>query len=347
VRALAALVCLLGCSPPAQICGIATRDVTVGSRAQRSVDLDADGFADLVVLDREQIYVYRGGRGGLAGTPAAEIENPAPDLIHGFDGDLRATQDGFAVKAIFHGTGAAAWVRFGGWPPRASGIELSLEAPLAARLRAKGVHVYDVDDIDGDGRLDALGTHPNSDSGFVPYLARYGTPRSEPRFETACVPPLIRDGARITLRPRNDGALLADVTGDRRADLVIAVSTDLVQVPGAITYSELPVRYQVWVFRGHADGFERDPIARVATSMDSPLVASPGDVDGDGFDDVVAADGATLFSAGPVLLRLYHGGPDGLRRERSEPITLPVGEPVSLARMAHSAEDTPHSLDTR
>ncbi len=105
-------------------------------------------------------------------------------------------------------------------------------------------------------------------------------------------------------------ACAGDVNGDGYADVIVGA----IGVGGSAA--------SVYVFVGDAGGLSANPVALPAALVPSSFaefVASAGDVDADGFSDVIVAVNQTYGGAGDVYL--YRGGAAGFA---AMPIVFPI-----------------------
>jgi hypothetical protein len=178
-------------------------------------DLDGDGDVDVVAADQDAraLAVLLGdGRGALvpaAGSPIA-LGGPAyPPALGDLDGDgvldVVVPLVGAQAVEVLLGDGRGRFAAAPGSPH------------ATAHARPYGVAVGDVD---GDGRLDVVASHDDTDRVSVLVGDGRGRLRDAP-------------GSPIALGRRIGRPLLADVDGDRRLDLVGAGSGALIIARGA------------------------------------------------------------------------------------------------------------------
>lgn len=153
-------------------------------------------------------------------------------------------------------------------------------------------------DVNGDGLADLLfgtsGYYSLTVRAFL-YLGDPGGPAPTPAWQLdpadSCDCPLQAVG-------------LGDVNGDGYADVGIVRRADS-SGPGLLS-----------VFQGSAAGLAPRPSDVIVMDGGNDEVFGVGDVDGDGFDDVVVGRWAPVTGPGEVLL--YPGGPSGLAHSASD-----------------------------
>jgi FG-GAP-like repeat/FG-GAP repeat/FlgD Ig-like domain len=289
-------------------------------------DVNDDGYADVVVgaplwdimpvhgqEDAGRVFVYHGSATGLSTTPARQLASTQPLAMFGASvataGDVNA--DGYAdivAGAPQYSNGQTAEGRAFVYHGSPTGVPASPawtgESNQAASLY--GVSVSTTGDVNGDGFADVVVGAPhydlaeNTDFGwaFVYYGSATGLQGSgaslflhpvvqEPEAEFGC-----------------SVATAGDVNGDGYADLIV----------GERLFGELGPQIdqgQVYLFLGSATGVERHSWSATsgqALAFFGTSVATAGDVNGDGFSDVVVgAPGYGNGQADEGRAFVYHG----------------------------------------
>ncbi len=293
----------------------------LGSSVAAAGDVNGDGFADVIVgaprydageSDEGAAFVFLGSAGGLLGTdPAtasAQIESDQAGARLGASvsgaGDVNG--DGYAdviVGAPRYGAGqvreGAAFVFHGG----TAGVPDGTPATAATRIESDqaqaelGTGVAGAGDADGDGYADVIVGAPLYDGGEGDEGAAFVFPGS---------PTGVADGtpatAAASIEADQTGAHLGqsvagagDVNGDGYADVIVgAVDFDAGQANEGAAF----------VFLGSALGIPSGGPAAAAARLESDQigsdfglsVAGAGDVNGDGYADVIV--GARFFDDG-------------------------------------------------
>ncbi len=295
-----------------------------GAAVATAGDGDGDGYADVLVGEgcdwdsnecHGQALVFRGGPNGPAATPAWVRTSPFTDDSFGvalaWAGDVNG--DGFSdalIGAAYDGQavdgGGRAELYFGS----TQGLSLTA-AWVSFGPDLWGLHGYSVagaGDVNGDGFADVLVAAPYATDGpsegrVSLYLGSASGPSEAPDWFVA--------GAS---RHSGFGLGLAgagDVNGDGLADVVIGAPDE---VAGANRVG------RAYLFLGDPDGLADEPSWTAAGPTHHAEFASEidgvGDVDGDGFGDIVV--GARWWSNGQWsegAILLFRGDPDGLGPE--------------------------------
>jgi len=289
-------------------------------------DVDGDGHADVIVgvpdYDGDQTsegaaFVYQGGAGGLAATPAwsahptdqvyahfgtavstagdvngdgyADVIVGAPD----YDGD----QTGEGAAFVYQG-GSGGLAATPAWSPH----------PTDQENGHFGYSVSTAGDVNGDGYSDVIVGAPNHDGeqpGEGAAFAYHGGPTGLATTPTWTVHPTNQENGHFGAAV----SIAGDVNSDGYADVVI----------GAPDYDDVQTdEGAAFVYQGGAGGLAATP-AWSAHPTDQVYahfgcsVSTAGDVDGDGHGDL--AIGATGYDDGHTDeggAFVYHGSPGGL-----------------------------------
>jgi len=354
-------------------------------------DVNGDGFGDAIISDSDGAYVFLGGPAGLASAPAVTLTRP-PSLppqgssdfgIHvASAGDVNG--DGYADVAVGDNVAGQVFVFLGGVAGPSASADFTLKDPSAPPPNndSYGHSVEGAGDVNGDGYADvAVGangaagaagqvylywggptglastpavtvTGPDADSGGFGRLSCAGDVNGDGYADLA----VGSDGAGTSLAgrayiylggpagyaaspdvaldsPDGAGALFGrlvagagDVNGDGYADLIIGADAEIVQVAGPDGGVRGPAGW-AHVYLGSTAGLATSPAATLV-GPDGPStwfgrsVAGPGDVDGDGYDDVLVGAPAEETNQ-PGFAHLYFGDAVGLSPSRSTTFTGP------------------------
>lgn len=301
-----------------------------GESVATAGDVNGDGFADVIVgaprqdvvaVDEGRAFVYHGSASGIPASPSRRLGNPAgqADGLFGFSvasaGDVNG--DGYVdviVGAYLQDNVATdegnAFVYHGS----ASGIPASpsrsLDSPTDQADGHFGVSVASVGDVNGDGFAD-LGVGANRyDNGAVNEGSAF--------LYLGSASGILASPSRTLDNPANQAggnfgraiAAAGDVNGDGFMDVIVGAE---LQDNGAENEGN------AFLYYGSASGITTSP----SLELDNPAnqaygqfgfsVASAGDVDGDGFADVVV--GAHFQDAGAEdegNAFVYHGVDSGI-----------------------------------
>ncbi|MBZ0118712.1 MAG: VCBS repeat-containing protein, partial [Sandaracinaceae bacterium] len=247
-------------------------------------DVNGDFRADAIIRERSSslggpvLHHYEGRATGLLEVRTEELGVGELDLA----GDVNGDGYGDALVA-FSGTR----VYLGG--------PAGLEATHAARITGSVQDLAGLGDVDGDGYGDFATVRTSTSSTL--YFYRGGGTISTTAHQSFVVAAGLRGGV--------DAA--GDVNGDGYADALV---TNCFQ---ALSGCE----GDVFVYLGGPSGLGTTPAWSVLSS-DDIVAAGGGDLDGDGYSDVVVSDYTTIS--------VYYGGASGLSatpgRTRTEPASM-------------------------
>ncbi|MDP3220137.1 MAG: FG-GAP-like repeat-containing protein, partial [Deltaproteobacteria bacterium] len=267
-------------------------------------DVNGDGYADLVVgteNSRGQAYVFLGGAGGLAAAPATTL-NGSDGLNTAFGrsvagaGDVNG--DGYADLVVgAYGEMASAgraYIYLGS----IGGISTTPTSTLLGPDGASGAFGWSVasaGDIDGDGYADlVIGAHGAMSyrGRTYVYLGSAGGPSATP--SSMLVAP---DGGSFGFSVASAG----DVNGYGYADIGVGGSG------GTSGYA--------YVYLGGVSGLTTTPASRLTgpastLSLFGRSLASAGDVNGDGYADLIVGDPGSSSTQGRAYV--YLGAAGGL-----------------------------------
>lgn len=315
-------------------------DALLGMGLAAAGDVNGDGFADIIagaefpaLLDGgARAYLYFGGAGTFdTSVDAVLLPGLGGTGLGGVAGAGDVNGDGYADVIIgmpdISSDPGAAFIYFGGAGAFNTSPDAQLQpAPAGARF---GSIVAGAGDINGDGFADIVVGAPGYDGGqtnegaFFIYFGGAGA------FNTVVDAQLESNQAEAQL---GSVAAAGDLNGDGYADLIV----------GAPGYDNGQIdEGAAWIFYGAASGLETVADAQLESNQAGAAfgasLAGVGDVNGDGFADVMV--GARLYDSGQAdegAAFIYHGTAKGrlvlasqFRGDGSTPV-----EPWGLSRQA-------------
>lgn len=297
-----------------------------GYKVGTAGDIDGDGYSDVIVgsphydggqTDEGRAYVFRGSAAGVLSTAAWTFESDQANAYCGAvstAGDVNG--DGYSdviVGARSYSAGQAGEGR--GFVFHGSAAGLSTTPAWTGESDQAGaefgVAVATAGDVNGDGFADVIVGVRRYDNGQTDEGTAYVYLGSASGLSTTA---LWSSEANQPLSFWGTGVAPAgDVNGDGYSDVIIGAHL--------LDYGEVD-EGQVVVFMGSASGLASDP--SWTTESDQPssnfgfAIAPAGDVNGDGFDDVLV--GASAFDNGQAQegrVYLFSGAVGGLSASTS------------------------------
>ncbi len=279
------------------------------SRIAPAGDVNGDGLADVIVgangymTSTGRVYLFLGETGGLPTTPTLVLtgreEGERFGLRLASTGDVNG--DGYAdvlVAATGYMTNTGRVYLFLGVP---GGLNPTPALTLTGELEGDGFgRVAPAGDVNGDGFADAIfgtSSYPGGTSRGKIYL-HYGSPtglRAPPAFTAT-------GEAAGDSFGRSLGTA-GDVNGDGYADVIVGASS----YGGASNYG------RIYVYYGSPTGLDATRMISVTGAGTNyrlgGAVSTAGDVNGDGFADVIA--GADYANSQSGLVYVFQGSATG------------------------------------
>ncbi|MEW6515319.1 MAG: FG-GAP-like repeat-containing protein [candidate division FCPU426 bacterium] len=289
-----------------------------GYSASSAGDVNGDGYSDVMVgaylydngvPDLGRVFVYHGGASGLAAAPAWTAESDQANANFGWMVSSAGDVNGDGYNDVIVGArGYDAMGRVYVYHGSASGPSLAPDWTAAGDQAGAyfGNAAAAAGDVNGDGYGDVIisahwYTHGETNEGMVYVYHGSATGLS-------ATPDWTAEGDQASAYFGTSLAGAGDVNGDGYADVII----------GAPNYDHGEAdEGQVFVYCGSASGLGSTPAwtaeSDQAIAQMGSCVASAGDVNGDGFSDVIA--GAPFYSNGESRegrAFVYHGYAGGL-----------------------------------
>ncbi|MFZ5476530.1 MAG: FG-GAP-like repeat-containing protein [Myxococcota bacterium] len=284
-----------------------SRDDHYGERVSGGGDVDGDGYDDVAVAASRydsgtgRVYVYRGAAAGVSSSATTTVTGEATSSYFGLGlsrpGDLDGDgYDDLAVGAYGYGSSAGkVYVHAGSASGTASTASTTFAGVTTLSFAAS---VSGAGDVDGDGYDDVV-------VGAAGYLGAWVFHGGAGGLSTTATTELLGDGDSVSFGA--DVSAAGDVDGDGYDDVIVGDSGYASHVGRA------------WVFRGSPAGVDATSGATVvgtdAYSAFGSAVDGAGDVNGDGYDDVIV--GSRDGGYGSDTFAVYHGSATGLSTTRA------------------------------
>jgi hypothetical protein len=287
-----------------------TADTTQGSAnlgfsVASAGDVNGDGYSDIVIgspgydngqADEGRAFLYLGSPAGIAATPAWSAEGNQPGAAFGFSVSAAGDVNGDGYSDLVVGSYAydhgqidegRAYAYLGS--PSGLGATPAWTAESDQPAAWYGSSVASAGDVNGDGYSDVLVgaplfDNPQSDEGMA--FLYLGSSAG-----LAVTPAWTADSGWSGARFGNSLAGAGDVDGDGYSDVIVGAP-----------FQDTFILFQAgaaYVYLGSPDGLATFPVWIVTGSQNSEnrgwSVAAAGDVDGDGYGDVIV--GAPGFDA--------------------------------------------------
>jgi hypothetical protein len=293
-------------------------DSEFGNAVASAGDVNGDGYADVIVgsyhydngqNDEGRAYVYHGSSSGIPATASWTVESNEANAAFGYSvasaGDVDG--DGYAdvvVSAPWYGNGQSSEGGAFLYRGSSSGLPAAASWTVESNLASSylGMSVASAGDVNGDGYSDVIaGASEYEDNGraYVFYGAA-GSPSSSASWTA--------ENNQADARFGRSVASAGDVNGDGYTDVIIGA-------PYADNGETNEGR--AYVYHGTATGLSAGAAWTAESNLGSSYfgysVASAGDVNGDGYGDVIV--GADTYSNGQTnegRAFVFHGSASGL-----------------------------------
>ena len=280
-----------------------------GASVSSAGDVNRDGYADIIVLNAQtgeegvvqppaQAHVYLGGATGIATVPAAVLGGDFDQVSAA--GNVDVDGDGYSDLVMVGGSGVL----------DETGT-LDIYRGSAAGLSLTPDTTLNLDDGTGNSEFSIASAGDVNGDGYPDFII--------PSFQNTSIylgSATGLAGAPATTLPTSPSffplhsGCSADVNGDGYSDVVLTFD-------GTVGNPST-----VFIYMGSATGLSTVPGATF-TGVEAPLVRSAGDVNGDGYTDVVAGDYSLGNFVGAAYV--YVGGATGLSTAASPTLSGPSG----------------------
>ena len=206
-----------------------------------------------------------------------------------------------------------------------------------------------VGDLDADGHADTAQSHWDFTTGTAWVHIRYGGPRPQDAIEAL---EFDLGGAYLAVKPPIFGpaytvASAGDVDGDGFDDLVLksgeCLTTDDLSAYGVFLVYGGPERFEGTIPLTSVSSHFLPPAYEIPETGESSVCSNggtaygPGDLDGDGIDDLVVSFGAQLLPDGTAS----HAAGEGLYIHYGSPERFPAEVPVGTGAVFRAATSAP------
>lgn len=324
----------LAAAPASTIAVPVTGDQSLTSIAAAG-DVDGDGYPDLLASlgsgddAHSQVLVFPGGRRGLASKPSVALSRPTADpgdfgFAVGAAGDVNG--DGYAdvfVKDFGVQSGGVTADRIDVYLGSAKGPGAKPATVLAGPSGATMLDAAPAGDVNGDGYADLV-VH---DQRYLLSLVELYLGGASGIAPTPSAVLQASDKSFVaTFGAQAFGA--GDVNGDGYDDVVV-------YAPRAGNAATTAPAFEILLFTGGAKGLAAAPAVTITPPLDVTVdeqatLAPAGDVNGDGFDDlVVTVIGAPAAPSAAQPVLVYAGSPAGLLAQPIERLLNPGLTPLT------------------
>lgn len=290
--------------------------LNAGSSINNAGDVNGDGYADIIVAGSQydsatststgRLLLYHGSPAGLSATAFDMIDSAArePGMMVACLGDIDG--DGYSdliAGAPTYGPNAGRAYVYHGSPDslRDTPPGTKLESP-SITIAGFGKSLSYAGDINGDGYADVVIGDPNAIKGSNNYegmaYVYYGSPNG--------LPAIPKDTLQVNQPNCKFGWSVAgagDINGDGYADLAIS----------AINYNQTEGR--IFLYYGSPSGLVKAPAFLSGGKTHTWLgysVAGAGDVNGDGYDDLLVSAYNDIVTIDTGKVFVYYGSSGGL-----------------------------------
>lgn len=298
-----------------------------GSCVKSAGDVNGDGYSDVIVgarqyangeTDEGAIYVFHGSPTGISNTPATIFESNQANAFLGRHvanaGDINGDGYGDIIAGAFNislgeSQEGAVFVLYGS----AIGINTTSIDTLQSNQgnAAFGFWTSTAGDVNGDGYSDVIIGAPYFDNGTADEGTAFIFHGSASGITST--PAVILDHNVADGKFGWSVASAGDVNGDGYSDVIVGAPDG--EMPAGNGYFA--------VYHGSASGINTVPVSEVTSSVTAALglsVASAGDMNGDGYSDVIV--GAPGDGDGKTFI--FHGSASGINTVPVITLQLPV-----------------------